>query len=309
MDPLSDVLLLLKPTTYRAGGFDLGGDFSIKFPQHESIKCYAVVSGQCWLSVEGVPNPLRIEAGDCFVLPHPLFSCLASNPTLTPVNAPEIFPFPLNGRIASWNGGGDCLLVGANFVPLGKPANILFSELPPIMHIRNSPDKAAMRWCLEKLREELLSPQPGGLLISQQLAYMMLVQALRLQLAQGWKGGAGWLFALSDKQISASIASIHDNAAHDWTVEELGQIAGMSRSSFALTFKQTVGISPIEYLTRWRMLLAADRVVSTRDSVSEIARSLGYESGSAFTKVFKKILGCSPREYRDQSSTPAYSRD
>jgi hypothetical protein len=52
--PLSDVLSLLKPSSYRAGGFDLGGDFTVKFPKHESIKCYAVVSGQCWVSVEGV---------------------------------------------------------------------------------------------------------------------------------------------------------------------------------------------------------------------------------------------------------------
>ena len=74
MDPLSDVLLLLKPLSHRAGGFDLGGDFAIKFPKHESIKCYAVVSGECWLSVEGVGDPLRLSAGDCFVsLASPCF--------------------------------------------------------------------------------------------------------------------------------------------------------------------------------------------------------------------------------------------
>lgn len=56
MDPLSDVLLLFKPRSHRAGGFDLGGEFAIEFPKHESIKCYAVVSGQCWLSVEVFPR-------------------------------------------------------------------------------------------------------------------------------------------------------------------------------------------------------------------------------------------------------------
>lgn len=297
MDALSDVLLLLKPRSYRAGGFDLGGDFAIKFAKHESIKCYAVVSGECWLSVEGVPDGVRLSAGDCFVLPRALPSCLASDLTLTPVEAETVFPFPLNGRIASYNGGGDCLLVGGNFNVVGKPADILFTELPRIVHIRKESDKAAMRWSLERLREELRDPQPGGFLVAQQLAYVMLVQALRLHLAEGLRDRVGWIFALSDKQMSAAITSMHDEPAHDWTVEELGQRAGMSRSTFALRFKERVGVSPMEYLTRWRMLLAGDRMANTSDSISEIAQSLGYESASAFTKAFERIMGCSPRQY------------
>jgi AraC-like DNA-binding protein len=138
---------------------------------------------------------------------------------------------------------------------------------------------------------------------------MILVQALRLHLAEGLKGRVGWLFALSDKQMSAVITSMHDEPAHDWTVEELGHCAGMSRSIFALRFKETVGVSPLQYLTRWRMLLAGDRIANTSDSISEIAQSLGYESASAFAKAFKKIMGCSPRQYtREQNSvSPAYS--
>ena len=126
---------------------------------------------------------------------------------------------------------------------------------------------------------------------------MMLVEVLRLHLAGGLKSKVGWLSALSDKQISAAITSIHDDPAHDWTVEELAQRGAMSRSIFAERFKEIVGSSPIEYLTRWRMLLAADRISNTRDSISEIAQSLGYESASAFTKAFKKVMGCSPRQY------------
>jgi AraC-like DNA-binding protein len=147
------------------------------------------------------------------------------------------------------------------------------------------------------MNEELRNPQPGGFLVAQQLAYMILVRGLRLHLAQGLKGRVGWLFALSDKQMSAAITAIHDDPAHDWTVEELGQRGGMSRSTFALRFKETVGVSPMEYLTRWRMLLAGDRMANTSDSISEIAQSLGYQSASAFTKAFRKIMGCSPRQY------------
>lgn len=297
MDPLSDVLLLLNPRTYRAGGFDLGGEFAIKFPKHESVKCYAVVSGQCWMAVEGVREAVRLTTGNCFLLAPGISSCIASDLTLTPVDAPAIFPFPLNGRIASCNGGGDCLLVGGNFIVTGKPADILLAELPPIVHIREELEKNIIRWSLERMREELHDPQLGSSLVLQQLACMMLVEVLRLHLAGGFESKVGWLSALSDKQISAAITSIHHDPAHDWTVEELAQRGGMSRSIFALRFKEIVGSSPIEYLTRWRMLLAADRIAKTRDSISEIAQSLGYDSASAFTKAFKKTMGCSPRQY------------
>jgi AraC-like DNA-binding protein len=247
--------------------------------------------------VEGVPESVGLTAGDCFLLPRGLASCLASDLSLTPVDASAIFRLPLNGGVASYNGGGHCLLVGGHLVLTGKHGEILLAELPPIVHIREKSDKAAMRWCVERMNEELRNPQPGGFLIAQQLGYMILVQGLRLHLTNGLKGRAGWLFALSDKEISAAIASIHDEPAHDWTVEELGHRAGMSRSIFALRFKKTVGVSPMQYLTHWRMLLAGDRIANTGDSISEIAQSLGYESASAFTKVFKKVMGCSPREY------------
>jgi AraC-like DNA-binding protein len=208
-----------------------------------------------------------------------------------------MFSFPLNGGIASCNGGGDCFGVGGYFAFTGDHAGILLGVLPPIVHIRKESDKEAMRWSLERMMQELREPQPGGFLVAQQLAYMMLVQALRLHLAEGLSGGVGWLFALADKQMSAAINSMHDDPAHRWTLQELAERAAMSRSTFALKFKQTVGESPMEYLTRWRMLLAGDKLANSSDSISVIALSLGYESESAFSTAFKRVMGCSPRQY------------
>jgi AraC-like DNA-binding protein len=126
---------------------------------------------------------------------------------------------------------------------------------------------------------------------------MMLVQALRLHLAEGSRGGVGWLFALADKQMSAAISAIHADPAHRWTLQELAERVGMSRSTFALRFKQTVGASPMDYLTRWRMLLAGDRLANSSDPISAVALSLSYESESAFSTAFKRVMGCSPRQY------------
>src|SRR5271155_2678706 len=99
MDPLSDVLSLLKPRSYSSGGLDVGGELSIQFPRHEGIKCYALVSGQCWLSVDGVPDAVQLTAGDCFLLPRGRPFRLASDLTLTPVDFDTLRSIAGDGRI------------------------------------------------------------------------------------------------------------------------------------------------------------------------------------------------------------------
>jgi AraC-like DNA-binding protein len=180
---------------------------------------------------------------------------------------------------------------------------MLLQSLPPIVHIRRESDKAAMRWSLERMREELSNPQPGASLLSQQLAYTMLIQALRLHLTDAASAGPGWLSALSDKHMSIAISSIHNDPGHPWTLQSLAERVGMSRSVFALRFRETVGATPMEYLTRWRMLLAADRLKNSSDGLSTIAHSLGYDSESAFGKAFRRVMGCSPRQYTRSAAT------
>jgi AraC-like DNA-binding protein len=310
MDPLSDVLSLLKPRSHMSAGFDAAGDWSIQFPdQQESIKCGAVVSGACWLSVEGVPDAVRLETGDCFLLPSGRPFRLATDMALPPVGAVTIFSGARNGGIATYNGGGDFFLVSSRFALAGDHAGILLRMLPPIVLIRQEPDQAALRWSVERMMQELRQQQAGGFLVIQHLAHMMLVQALRAHLAGGSSGGVGWLFALADRQMGAAISAMHDAPAHRWTLLELAEHAGMSRSTFALKFKATVGTSPMEYLTRWRMLLAGDRLANSGDPVSVIALSLGYESESAFSTAFKRVMGRSPRQYGRGRNPASPSRD
>jgi AraC-like DNA-binding protein len=305
MDPLSDVLSLLKPRSYRFGGFEAGGDWSIRFGRHEGIKCYAIDAGQGWLVVEGVDAaPVRLQRGDCFLLPWGQPFRVASDLALPPVDAMTIFPSPRSGGIALLNGGGDFSVLGGHFILDGSHARVLLRALPPIVHIRSDADRASLRWCMERLGQELRERQPGGFLVAQHLAYMMLIQALRLHLAEGPQAGIGWLFALADRRMGAAINAMHDDPAQRWTLQDLAARAGMSRSSFALRFKATVGEAPMEYLTRWRMLLAADRLCQSGDPVSAIALSLGYESESAFSTAFKRVMGCSPRQYGRSRASP-----
>ena len=297
MDPLSEVLALMKPQLYVAGGFAVLGDVAIHFPKHQGIKCYAMLSGQCWLIVEDVPEPVRLNAGDCFLLPRGLPFTLTTDLSLEPVLYTVVRARLGMTSEAPGVTEGARYIAGGHFALTGGHAEMLLHSLPPIVHIRRESDKAAMRWSLERMREELRDPQPGGSLITQQLAYMMLIQALRLHLTDAASAGRGWLSALSDKHMSIAIASMHNDPGYPWTLQSLAERVGMSRSVFALRFREAVGTTPMEYLTRWRMLVAGDRLKNSSDGLSAIAQSLGYESESAFGKAFRRVMGCSPRQY------------
>ena len=297
IDPLSDVLSLLRPHTYVAGGFDLRGRWSIGFEPHTGIKCYAVLSGRCWAVVDDVADPVALEAGDCILLPNGRRFCLTNDLSRSPVPFADLRPIEWRGGIATLYGGGETLILGGHFAFSGAHADVLLGAMPPIAHLSEDRDKEELRWALDRMRRELVDAQPGGILVAQHLAHMLLVQALRLYLAGGAGRHVGWLFALADPQLASAIAAMHAEPGASWTLLVLATKAGMSRSSFARTFKATVGTSPIEYLTRWRMLLAGTRLTGGAESVSAIAHSLGYESEAAFSTAFRRTMGCSPRQH------------
>lgn len=293
MDPLSDVLALLEPRSYRVGGFEAGGDWSIRFGAHdEGIKCYAVTAGRCWITVEGADAPVLIEEGDCFLLPHGWPFQVASDPNLPAEDWQPHFVGAPEGAVVKLNGGGGVTVLGSHFWFDGPHAEMLLGLLPPIVHLKSETDRLTLRWAFDRMRQELAVAQPGSVLIAQHLAHMIFVQALRLHLGEG--NGVGWVSALSDRQVGAAITAIHREPARRWTVESLAVDVGMSRSSFAARFKQLVGEGPIEYLTRWRMLLAG-RSLSRGDAVGSVARSLGYKSESAFSTAYTRVVGSTPR--------------
>jgi AraC-like DNA-binding protein len=301
MDPLSDVLGVVKPLGYVAGGFDVGGQWAVQFPSHDGIKFYAVLHGEGWLAVDGVAEPVRLRGGDCFLLPPGPPFRLASDLALTPIDLRTFKMSKQASCIATLNGGGAFCIAGGHFRLGGERASMLVGTLPPIVHVREESAKATLRWSTERMMAELREDRPGSTLVVQHLAQMMMVEALRVHLTET-PGGVGWLFALADRQIGAAITAMHEEPGRRWTLQELGERAAMSRSTFALRFKAAVGIAPMEYLARWRMLLAEDRLATSGDSVSMIALSLGYESESAFSTAFKRVTGRSPRRSARQRS-------
>jgi AraC-like DNA-binding protein len=296
-DPLSDVLSLLNLRGYMSGGIDAGRDWSLQFERDPYFRCFAIVSGLCWLSVEGVEGAVCLREGDFVVLPHGRAFRLGSDLAVAPVDIMTVITAPLNGNVFCWQGGGACLALGALFTFTGDDADILLGVLPPLVHIRKDANRSTMRWYLERMMKVIREPQPGGILLGEHLAQMMLIEVLGLHLADSAPGGVGWLSALADKQIGAAITAMHENPGHRWTLQGLAARVGMSRSAFARRFKEKVGTSVMKYLTRWRMRRAGHRLANSSDSVASIAASLSYESESAFCFAFKREMGYSPRQY------------
>lgn len=306
MDPLSDVLSLLQPKSQHYAGFDAAGDWSFDFPAHEGIKFTAVMRGTCWGITGDLAQPVRFDEGDCFLLNSKCRFVLSSDPALPVEDGKHLMDTAYRQGVATHNGGGEVFLISGRFDFSAPHAGVLFDALPPLINIpRASSQAEILRWSLDQWASELRNPQPGGVLMSTHLAHLMLVQVLRLFLASASGLPQGWFLALTDRQISPAVAAMHAEPARRWTLEALARTAGLSRTVFAQRFKALVGITAMDYLGRWRMLVAADRLRTGSDNIASIAFSLGYESESSFSTAFKRIMACSPTQYRHRSHPAA----
>lgn len=298
MDPLSEVLSLLSTQSSFFAGLKAGDSWAIDFPAPDGIKFNAIMKGSCWLSVDGEIEPVRLETGDCFLLPRQRAFLLSSGQGLPIVKSETIYAHAVSG-VASYGSADKFFLIGGRFA-FGEEASLLFDALPPVAVIKShSVQAGVLGWALEHLASELGQPSPGSALVVQHLGHIMLVQVLRIYLTQESNTVPGWLLALSDARVGAAIQAIHTEPARRWTVGDLASIANVSRSTFALQFKQKAGTSPLEYVSRWRMQLATRALRSSRATISSIANELGYDSDSAFSNAFKRIMKCSPRDYRE----------
>jgi AraC-like DNA-binding protein len=303
MDPLSDVIRLLRPRNATVGATNVGGPIAIRFPAHDGLFCYSVASGKCWLAVDQGPAPLLLQTGDCVVLPSGRPFVLASDLSLPPTDASVLFDDRPNGSIGVWNGGGDCTMFAAYFEFEARGSQFLLGLLAPVVRLQAPEARASLRHGIDHMIEELQGAQPGCDAIVEHLAHIALIKALRLHLAEATQDRTGWLFALSNLKLSAAITAMHSQPSKAWTVASLASAAGMSRTVFAVQFRHAVGVPPMDYLTRLRMLIAARMLVEPNARVAAVGRALGYDSESAFSTAFKRSMGTAPRRYARASDS------
>ncbi|MFI6760692.1 AraC family transcriptional regulator [Micromonospora sp. NPDC050417] len=298
VDPLEDVLALLGATSQISTAMAAGGRWAVRFDPPTGVKFNAVRRGRCLLRVDGLPDPVSLTEGDCFLLTLPRAFTLASDPDTRPEPASPLFAAAVDG-VARVGDGDDVFLIGGAFTLGDRAGTLLLASLPPVIHVpAASPEAATVHWAVGEIDAELRQAPMGGTLAAEHLALVMLIRILRLHLARGVT--TGWLAGLSDPVVAPALRAMHDRPAHPWTVAELAGVATVSRSTLASRFKGIVGQGPLEYLTAWRIELAVDGIRRGEETVATIARTVGYGSESAFSVAFKRTTGLSPRAYRRQ---------
>jgi len=261
---------------------------------------FAMVSrGSCWLTVDGVPDAIELGAGDCFLLAPGKFFALLDDPRTPAVSFCDAH-LPDEQHVFHYGGGGASTTLIVGLIHFGAAAVKSITQLiPEIVLIRSEQAcKAGLDSIFQLLAAEMAEDAPAADLVSTRLAEILLIQALRPQLSNSMlQDRPGWLRGIFDPNIGAALRGFHSEISHRWTVESLASAAGMSRSAFALRFKQLLGQSPLEYVTEWRMQKAIQLLRETNRKLADIARQIGYDSDSALNKAFKRVLGTTPREY------------
>lgn len=161
-------------------------------------------------------------------------------------------------------------------------------------------EESKVQQLIDMIIQELRQAKAGSYTVVDQLAYLLFIEILRGQVESG-NLVSGLLVALFDNRIGKAINVIHQNPQHDWTLASLAEQALMSRSSFAERFTSLVNVSPMKYLTQWRMVEARKLLTTTDMSVAQIADISGYESEAAFRKAFKQHQKEAPGKVRKAS--------
>jgi AraC-like DNA-binding protein len=178
-----------------------------------------------------------------------------------------------------------------------KPFNPLIATLPRLLHL----PAAHSSWSaglLELAVDESAGRRPGGEALLERMSEMMFVDAIRRHVDTLPEDSRGWLAGLRDPYVGRALALLHAAPAERWTVDELGQRVGLSRSAITDRFVELIGEPPMHYLAQWRMQLASRLLRDTRATVGAIALEVGYDSEAAFARAFKRATGTPPAAWR-----------
>lgn len=262
---------------------------------------HLITEGECFVEREGAP-PLRLAAGDVVLFPQGDAHRMASEPGLAPAQGSRLdHVLARRPREVAFGGGGTMTRLVCGYMACDtRLARMLFAGLPPVVRV-NVRGSNAGTWLEASVRyalAEARSPRPGGSGVLAKLAEVLFIEVLRLYMNEQSPGRTGWLAGVGDRVVGAALTALHKRPAHAWTLEELAREAGTSRSVLAERFQALVGTSAMQYLTQWRMMLAANLLCHTNAPLARIAEDVGYQTDTAFSRAFRREFGAPPAAWR-----------
>ena len=326
LDPISDVFRTLHVTAFgqqrleatapwglRGGGAQAEEKASNagKTNSPRDLAHFAMLSrGNCWLNVEGIAEAIPLTGGDCILLDRDTSIVMRDSPHTSPKWSFGEIAAKAKSNVAHCGGGGAPTTIVCGSLSFDRASLKPITQLlPNFILIRADQARTfALQNTMQALASEMADQVPGSEIVATRLAEVLFIQMLRAYISSEPERNHVWLRAVFDPQIGAALTAFHDNVGAPWTVESLSEAAGVSRSAFAVRFKDLLARTPLEYVTEWRMQKAMLLLEQRDKKLIDVARSVGYESDAAFSKAFKRVVGANPGEYlkralenRDQS--------
>jgi len=318
-DPLADVLDLVRLTGALMFLVDASDPWCVDIPHTDAyrailasprqhmISYHVVLEGSGIASVPG-EAPVRFGPGDIVVFPqgdaYRMESAAGTPPEFSPEEVVGFFQGLAAGQlpyIVPEGGGGDpraffmCGFLACDAGPfnpvLAKLQRLLVVKLPVA-------GDDSLRKLIEVARSEFQSDDAGSRATRLHLCELIFIETLRRHVVAQGDTSEGWLAALSDPVAGPALAAIHADPATDWSLDRLARQTSSSRSVLADRFGKKIGQGPMQYVTAWRMQIAARKLRDSRSSIAEIAWGVGYRSEAAFSRAFKKATGQSPGAWR-----------
>ena len=319
-DPLSDVLRTVKLTGALFFLVDASFPWGMEVPHADAfssvilpgaqhiVSYHIILKGSGWIGIPNVTST-RFGAGDVLVLPHGDPYSMLSEPSQPPEFDSEATMDFLRematGRlpfVSKEGGGGEprsefvCGFLGCDM----QPFNPVLSTLPRLLRIE--PSDTGHEDFLSRLIDltlaEARQPRVGGASIRLRLSELVFVEVMRRYLETLPAHETGWLSGLHDPAIGKVLVMLHEQPTYPWTLNELASRACMSRAALAARFAHLVGHAPMQYLTQWRMQIAARLLADSSTKIAAVGREIGYESEAAFSRAFKRTVGVSPAAWR-----------
>jgi AraC-like DNA-binding protein len=316
MDALSEILSGIRLSGSAFFDAELTAPWSVQTPTGAEIAkrlapgaariipYHLIVDGACNLRLDDVP-PLALGARDVVCFPHGDVHQLASSadvkPTITTeamvslTRADEVVP------VAHGGGGRTTRIICGFFACASTLSDRVIAPLPRVVKFRAGDDSPAMllpNAVREARSDGERGARPGTHAVLCKLSELLFVEAVRSYVDTLEDREGGWLVALKDRHVSAALALMHGQPARPWTLDLLAERIGASRSMLGERFARLMGQAPMQYLSQWRLHLAADALASSDSATKRIASDAGFGSTAAFSRAFKREFGVPPARWR-----------
>jgi len=282
MDILTDVLntLRLRGTVYFQA--DFGAPWGMDIKGGAIANFHLVVKGECWLRGPNPHDIQQLQQGDMIVLAHGDRHALVHSPKADAQPAETVIGQSKPTR-----------LICGHYEYERAAQHPLLRALPPLIHLRASEQSEWIATASELVVKESSSSMEGSGAVVDRLAEILFIQVIRAY-AQQQPKEAGFLAALADSTLATALASLHEEPAKQWQLEDLAKNCGVSRTKLSDRFNEVLGISPMRYMLEWRMHKARDYLINDEFSIAQIAVKAGYASEFSFSKAYKRVFGEAP---------------